>query len=404
MKRLFIIKRESLGARYGVGTYIRQLVSCFDKEEWKVVVVELFAFGTNFIKEECDGVICYRIPFWKRQHFDRSEEVNNLYYRSIFYFLATQTFPGDRIYCHFNFVYEYTLAQLFREELQARVVLTLHYMEWSFDLLGDRAKLQRILTHPGEKDKGVVWRFEAEKRFMMDCCDRVIAIARHSYDTLYSLYNVPKSKLVCIPNALKDEYTERTLEERKALRQKYGFKEEERLIIFAGRLNPVKGIRELLQAFKLLQEEIPYIRLIVAGNEGLDGCCETVAPLWSRVVFTGFVPKEQLFELYAISDVGVVPSIHEEFGYVAVEMMMNNLPLIVSDTTGLNEITAGGKYALLVDMNDPDKRVERLKQGLQQWFAGKHPSFSGRCRFKEEYDLKKFKQRIELLYRNLNNI
>lgn len=402
MKRLFIIQHESIAAKYGIGTYVKQLINCFDLEEWKVTVVELFVLTQEFVAEEKDGINYYRFPVYREQGYGSHSVSRDKYERGIFYLLATQTFSSDSIYCHFNFVYDYELAMLFKERLHAKIVMTLHYMDWSFDLLGDRNWFLRILQNPiGLKDQNIVKRFEVEKRFMQECCDRVIAIANHSYETLHTLYEIPKAKLKYIPNALKDEYIKRTNEERIALRAKYGFGNQERIIIFTGRLNLIKGIIELINAFKLVMNELSDVRLIIAGDQNFQGCFEAAAPCWSRIVFMGFVPKEQLFELYAIADVGVVPSIHEEFGYVAVEMMMNNLPLIVSNTTGLREVTREGKYALLVDMDQKDNRVEHLKQGIIEWFNENRLVALGRERFKKEYDLEGFRQKIKLLYQEL---
>lgn len=54
-------------------------------------------------------------------------------------------------------------------------------------------------------------------------------------------------------------------------------------------------------------------------------------------MFTGYVNQRTLSDLYSVADIGVVPSLHEEFGYVAIEMMMHRLPVIVNATTGLAE-------------------------------------------------------------------
>ena len=54
-----------------------------------------------------------------------------------------------------------------------------------------------------------------------------------------------------------------------------------------------------------------------------------------------------MMEIYEMSDIGIVPSIHEEFGYAALEMMSSGLPLVANNTTGLANLTENGKYGLL---------------------------------------------------------
>ena len=83
--------------------------------------------------------------------------------------------------------------------MHAKIIFTLHFTDWSFDLLGDQDWLKRILANPaGRKEKRLVDAFEREKKFMHECCDSVIAIARHSYDMLKELYDIPESKLAYV--------------------------------------------------------------------------------------------------------------------------------------------------------------------------------------------------------------
>lgn len=122
------------------------------------------------------------------------------------------------------------------------------------------------------------------------------------------------------------------------------------------------------------------------------------------MIFTGFIPKEQLFELYAIADVGITPSLHEEFGYVAVEMMMNKLPVIASNSTGLKEILDDGKYGLLVDMNDSDKIVRLKNRMIEMLLCPENKRLYkelSRQRYIEEYSMNVFNERIKLLYHKI---
>ena len=108
--------------------------------------------------------------------------------------------------------------------------------------------------------------------------------------------------------------------------------------------------------------------------------------------------------MYAIADIGIAPSLHEEFGYVVLEMMMNKLPVIVSSSTGLKEIMDEGKYGVLVDMSNDD-RITRLKDIIIDWFkcTGNNKKYKelGRLRFEREYSLDIFKERMKKLYNNI---
>lgn len=404
-KQLFIFSRESIGNKYGIGTYLRQLVQCFDLKEWMVSVVSLYANVSEILLEEKEGVFYYSIPYPSVNVVTTGgNSMESRYHKSVFYYLASRV-QYRQVFCHFNFVHVYDLAMLFKQKLNSTNVFTLHYMGWSFDLLGDKKTMEQALNYANDnKEKYLKLEFERERRFMDECCDKVVTIARHSYETVHTLYNIPESKLVFIPNALQDEYVDRTQEEVCQLRNKYGFTKDEKLLIFAGRLDLVKGIIELIGAFNLLQKDIPDIRLIIAGDGNFKQCFESANPCWSRMIFTGFIPKEQLFELYAIADVGITPSLHEEFGYVAVEMMMNKLPVIASNSTGLKEILDDGKYGLLVDMNDSDKIVRLKNRMIEMLLCPENKRLYkelSRQRYIEEYSMNVFNERIKLLYHKI---
>lgn len=403
-KHLFIFTQESKAAKYGVGTYTKQLIECFDLTEWYIHLVELNSFAECYNVKEENEIRYYQVPIPKTANAQWDEEKNKLYSQSIFYLLATRVTMGEEVCCHFNFAQERELALLFKNKLQAKIVLTLHYTDWSFDLLGDRERLQQILNNPSDaKEHGVVWRFERERKFMTECCDKVIAIAHHSYDTLLTLYKIPETQLVYIPNALKDEYTERSEAEIAQLRKKYHVEPHEKLIIFAGRLDIVKGTGRLLKAFKLLQAKVSDVRLIIAGDGDYKSCFDAVNPCWTKVTFTGFVSKEQLYELYAIADIGIVPSWYEEFGYVAVEMMMNKLPVIVSDTTGLKEIVDNGKYGQLMNAEIQKDPILYMKFIYKILLSTSNKNFQeiGRLRFQQTYCMETFKKKIKLLYTDI---
>lgn len=397
-KCLFIISGVSIGNQYGVGTYVYQLAQCFSPEDWDVIIISLHS-KNNTIKWKLENQIAYyEIPTPLEMQTFGADIDDPRYYRGIFYYFASHILTQREVYCHFNFTHHYHLAIQFKEKLKAKILFTLHYTEWSFVLLGDKKRMERILANPNSQlEQSVIKTFESEKKFMIDCCDRIIAIAHHSYDMLKELYGIPEEKLAYIPNGLKDELVEYNQDQRTQLRKKYGFEEKERLIIFAGRLNPVKGITELIEAFGQVIEFYPNIKLIIAGSGIFECCLKTANPFWSHVIFTGFISKEQLFELYAIAEFGIVPSIHEEFGYVATEMMMNKLPVLVHKTTGLSEIVMNGKYGSTFEFGE-EINIENLKKaliGMLSCHDFRDSITNGRKWMLENYSLDKFRKRIK---------
>ena len=400
---LLVFSIESIGAQYGIGTYIKQLIQCFDREEWDVNIITLHATNlseVNFRMEE--HVAWYDFPTPEERINSNAPIHEEKYLKSIFYYWASRIGDGRKVFCHFNFPTHNLLASLFKERLRTPILFTLHYTGWSFDLLGNVQLLKYFLDQPSNNIKRV---FEQEKSFMEKYCDRIITIAQHSYKMVRDIYGIPLEKIVCIPNGLQDDYKERSIEECNALRHKYHYTSSEKIIVFTGRLDIVKGIIELIKAFNEVIEVLPEARLILAGSGNFVRCLETASPCWKHITFTGYIPKEQLYELYAIADLGVVPSIHEEFGYVATEMMLNRLPIVVHNTTGLNEISDNGRYATTFSF-DESRNCNPLKEAIINAInkkKTKQQKDEARNRVLNNYTIPQFQEQIKSVYACMEN-
>ncbi len=405
-KLLFIITEESIGGKYGVGTYIQQLKKCFNLYEWDVNIVTLYKKYDEQRFKFCNGIAYYEFQSLISKYSINHSKENDIYLKGVFYYLASRINEEKKIFCHFNFATHYQLAKLFKEKLHSRIVFTLHYTEWSMDLLGDKDWLKRILQHPiSKKDLRLKNTFEIEKTFMKEYCDIVIAIAQHSYKTLHELYGIPLNRLICIPNGLEDVHKIYSPKRKQILRQKYGFSKDENIIIYAGRLDIVKGVVELIKALKDILKIIPTTHLIIAGNGNFKECMKAASQIWKHITFTGYISKQQLYELYAIADIGIVPSIYEEFGYVAVEMLINKLPIIVHNNTGLKEITDNGRIGKSFSFNRK-RNLYPLKNAIIDLLKEKPTKYktkTWRENILKKYSITLFRKRIIAIYDCMDN-
>ena len=219
------------------------------------------------------------------------------------------------------------------------------------------------------------------------------------------MYQVPQEKVTLIPHGLADTYQPLSEEERNERRKKYGFSPDDQLLVFAGRIDPVKGVEYLAQAFASLTEQYQKLRLIIAGDGNFQTVFTALNPIWSKVTCTGFVDKSTLYELFSISNIGILPSLHEEFGFVALEMMMMKLPLIVGNTTGLAELIKDRESGILIPLKDGyhSENVQVLRSAIKTAlndpirllrFADK-----GKFYFLQYYTLENFKENMLTFYR-----
>ena len=416
MKNLFIITQHSRAMFYGVGTYTRQLISVFRSLSFRITVVTLSADYSDLEILEKEGVRSIHIPMPAYERYTRffSQKEDDRFLRNVYYMLLPYIPEQEDLLFHFNFQELGILARLLKEHFTCRITTTMHYSHWSFDLLGDREKLRTFLAQESDDLPGKSIRdmFEMEQIFYRDIVDRVIAIARHNYDDLQNLYGVPASKVVLIPNGLKDEFRPVSQEEKQALRKQFYIQENEKLLLFVGRVTPVKGVRYLVRAFQELLKERDDIRLLIVG-EGLEAdfkeYLSLAYPFYSKISFTGFVPKEKLAAIYSLADIGIVPSVHEEFGYVAAEMLMYGVPLVVNETTGLKEIVQDGINGSYfhIRKEDEEASVSELKDKINELLNDpvqrEHYKQAGRKIFRERYTLDVFNRRIQDFYLHIIN-
>ncbi len=149
--------------------------------------------------------------------------------------------------------------------------------------------------------------------------------------------------------------------------------EHNRTIIYVGRINPDKGVFELVKALHLIDQVQKKVRLlIIGGNYGKNHMTtyeKTIHDFVKEnnlpVTFLGMVPNDQLSNFYQMADLAVFPSIClESFGMVALEAMRCGLPVIASKRPGFEELIDPGETGFLVedptDIDDLARTIEKL--------------------------------------------
>lgn len=157
-------------------------------------------------------------------------------------------------------------------------------------------------------------------------------------------------------------------DERAEIRKRFGFTDEDIVVLYCGRILEVKGVRELLMAVKEIEN--PHVKLLIIGNADfaintqtpyLKEVQELVETVGDRVRFTGYIPNSELYQYYQSADIQVIPSLWEEAaGLVAIEGMLSELPLIVTKSGGLVEY-ATADVAIQVER---EQIIEELKREI----------------------------------------
>ncbi|HLB24105.1 MAG TPA: glycosyltransferase [Dehalococcoidia bacterium] len=193
----------------------------------------------------------------------------------------------------------------------------------------------------------------------------IIVASDHEKHLLTSLYGADPAKIAVVPCGVDLDLF--TPIEKEVARHRLGLKEGERIILFVGRIEPLKGIDILIGAAAQLHDDENFRVLIVGGDAGALDQINELRALAQRLdvdhhlFFVGAVDHGQLPLYYNAADVCVVPSFYESFGLVAIESMACGTPVVASRVGGLASTILDGETGYLISWRCPEPFAERLE-------------------------------------------
>lgn len=207
------------------------------------------------------------------------------------------------------------------------------------------------------------WPFRIVMRLRRNHPDLAIAVAHVVAQRLHTYGGIPSQRIVVVPNGivLRDFHAcAPPLAERRAA---LGIPDNANVIGFVGRLAEQKGVRYLLDALAQMYPHRPNIAAIIVGDGPLRPSLEDYARRKGIAEIVRFVGYQYDVPAWLpLFDVGVVPSLWEPFGLVAIECMAAGVPVVATAIGGLKENIEDGKTGLLV----PPKDVVALSKAIEQ--------------------------------------
>ena len=200
-------------------------------------------------------------------------------------------------------------------------------------------KLAEIVVFNGETQKYIndtEWMLTYES-------SEVIVNSNYMKNELQRLFGLPYEKINVVPNGVNINLFNE-VERDYDFRRHYAM-DNEKIILFMGRLVYEKGIQNLIAAMPKILANYHDAKLIICGKGGMIDELRTQANrlgLGNQVYFAGYMNSKNVQKMYKCADVSVFPSTYEPFGIVALEAMLSGTPVVVSDIGGLNEIVDHG--------------------------------------------------------------
>jgi D-inositol-3-phosphate glycosyltransferase len=208
-------------------------------------------------------------------------------------------------------------------------------------------------------------------------CNRLIAPTPREVDDLAYLYGADRSCIEVVPLGVDLERFQPR--DATGLRSRLGLAAGERVILFTGRLERLKGVETAIRALPLLPTAAGPYRLLVAGADSSNGLLEAAGHasererlaalaaelgVAGRVTFLGAVHHEELPLYYSLADVCAVPSYSESFGLVALEAQACGTPVVASRVGGLAHVVVDGQTGFTIRDHDPAAYAARLGELL----------------------------------------
>ena len=200
----------------------------------------------------------------------------------------------------------------------------------------------------GENAGGPV--FDIEKAGMA-AADRVIAVSNLTRRIVIEKYGIAPEKVVTVHNAV--EFGDKDL-----CKTERGL--DDKIVTFLGRITYQKGPDYFVEAAAKVLKRVPDVRFVMAGSgDMMNHVIRRVAKLGiaDRFHFTGFLKGDEVQQMFALSDVYIMPSVSEPFGISPLEAMKSNVPVIISKQSGVAEVL---QYAVKVDYWDVDAMADAI--------------------------------------------
>ena len=203
----------------------------------------------------------------------------------------------------------------------------------------------------------------AGERLVAQGADRIICGSEVERRALIGYYGVSPARTVQVPCGVDTDHF-RPMSSGRA-RRSLDLPQDEALVLYVGRIEPLKGIDILLRA--AAQTEGRFCLLVVGGDykdaqrkAELRRLAKELG-ISDRVILRDAVPHDQLPLYYNAADVCAVPSYYESFGLVALEAMACGVPVVASRVGGLLETVKHGQTGYLVPWRCPEPFAERLE-------------------------------------------
>jgi D-inositol-3-phosphate glycosyltransferase len=224
-------------------------------------------------------------------------------------------------------------------------------------------------------------RIRAERELAKDC-HRIIAATEREKEDLIRYYDASAETIKVIPCGVNLELFQPV--DKGIARRQLGFNDDT-IILFVGRIDPLKGIDRLLMAMTYLEKRQGLRLVVIGGDDDGEAEVERLQRLSQKldiqdsVTFAGPVRQEELPSYYSAARVCVLPSYYESFGLVPLESLACGTPVVAAGVGGIESVVRQDETGYVVKDNAPFRLAERIAALLSRPDGGAQSVSSARA-------------------------
>ncbi|MDD4591782.1 MAG: glycosyltransferase family 4 protein [Petrimonas sp.] len=279
------------------------------------------------VKDDCFTALLY-LP----KHIVNVKRYKPLYFDLIVHLLSPCISSMQNIVWHLNHLNLPGIVQILQDRLGGKYLLAFHCLPWKYSISRNferYTKLELLYRNKQFDD----FRKEENSGFDYNKPDKIICMSESARCFLEKIHKVDPFKITKIYNGIDIET--------------FQMKRDELTILYSGRITKDKGVLDLLDAVdEIVRSTDYYPKIKFAGYCHIPK--HKILSEYSNlnIEFINQVDLESLKKVYATATFGVVPSLHEQCSYTAIEMAAFGLPMIVSDVDALSEMFEDHKTVL----------------------------------------------------------
>jgi D-inositol-3-phosphate glycosyltransferase len=342
-----------------MNVYLKEL--CSRLADFPDTEVDIFTRVQNpdirGIKRQDDALRVVHLKGGPEQPFDRRKLCGHLpeFACNLEQFLLEEEKPYDLIYSH------YWLSGVVGVWMKRRLGIPLVHTFHTLAFLKNRAVGGLVHTN----------RIQSEQDLVLDA-DKILSTSTEEKCSLIKETGVhPENIEVIYPGINRELFY--PIEDASVFTET-GYGEQDRILLYVGRVEPVKGLMSVIDAFDILKEkETPLfdrlMLVVIGGGEKPRDFAKNAEimriqrevrekGLETHVLFLGSKDQSELKKYYSAADALIVPSLYESFGLVVLEALACGTPVVVSQIGKMKTIVKEGRNGFCFQPNSPDSLAE----------------------------------------------